>query len=122
MPPPPSSKLAAGQESLAQIEAELRAYQNASDPALHSPKVNPSASASPLSKPTSKAGLSLWEANCLTAQLAGFWGRKADGHPGPDVMGRGLLILAELVRYEGIKNPQPPHSQEGPRRPSRKPG
>lgn len=125
LPPPPcaqSSNLPAEHESLAQIEAELRAYQNASDPALHSPKLNLSSPAGPVSKPTSKAGLSMWQANCLTAQLAGFWARKADGHPGPDVMGRGLLILAELVRYEGIRNPQPSNPQNGPRVPSRKPG
>jgi len=37
------------------------------------------------------------------AMLAGFWARKADGHPGPDLMGRGLLILNTLVHWEKIK-------------------
>ncbi len=59
--------------------------------------------------------MSLWQANHLTAQLAGFWSRKADGHPGPDVVGRGLLILAELVHYERIKKAQQPSSARNPR-------
>lgn len=117
-PPPPGPKPSEPldqHERVARIQAELRAYQPAGDSALPSSSVNPPAGC----KPSSKAGMSLWEANCLTAQLAGFWGRKADGHPGPDVMGRGLLILAELVRSERIKNAQLPNRA---RTPSRKPG
>jgi hypothetical protein len=47
--------------------------------------------------------LTLFQANLLVAMLAGFWARKADGHPGPDLMGRGLLILNTLVNWERIK-------------------
>jgi hypothetical protein len=39
----------------------------------------------------------------LVAMLGGFWGRKADGHPGPDIMARGLLILRALVEWERTK-------------------
>lgn len=42
-------------------------------------------------------GLTLFQANLLVAILAGFWGRKSDGHPGPKVMAQGLMILAALV-------------------------
>ena len=35
--------------------------------------------------------------------LGGFWGRKTDGHPGPDILGRGLVELATLVRWERLK-------------------
>jgi len=121
-PPPPCpepSQPLQLQESVALIRAELRALQKASDSARPSPNLIFSAPASTASKSTTKDRMSLWEANCLTAQLAGFWGRNADGHPGPDVLGRGLLILGELVRYERIRNLQPPTH---PRTPSRKPG
>ena len=118
LPPPPCpqpSEPLTDHETLAQLQA----CQKAGDPARPSPSVNWSAPATPLSKPTSKDGMNLWEANSLTAQLAGFWARKADGHPGPDVMGRGLLLLAELVRYERMRKAQP---AKNPRTPSRKPG
>jgi len=49
------------------------------------------------------ATLTLFEANLLVAMLGGFWARKADGHPGPDLMARGLLILNTLVNWEIIK-------------------
>mgnify|MGYP001580703416 CR=1 FL=1 len=52
-----------------------------------------------------KSTLRLLQANLLVATLAGFWGRKADGHPGPDLMGRGLLILNALVVWERIHTP-----------------
>ena len=60
--------------------------------------------------------MSLWEANFLVAQLAGFWGRKADGHPGPDLMGHGLLALAQLVRWERLKKERPQARRRRPRR------
>ena len=44
--------------------------------------------------------MSLLQANLLVAMLAGFWARAADGHPGPDLMGRGLIILNILVEWE----------------------
>jgi hypothetical protein len=46
----------------------------------------------------------LSEANLLVAILAGYWGRKGDGPPGPDVLGRGLLILNALVEWQKIVN------------------
>ena len=56
-----------------------------------------------------KPALTLLQANLLVATLAGFWARKADGHPGPDLMGRGLLILNALVQWERIKKARPKH-------------
>ena len=43
--------------------------------------------------------LTLLQANLL----GGFWARQADGHPGPDLMGRGLLVLNALVNWERMK-------------------
>ena len=39
----------------------------------------------------------------LVAMLGGFWARQADGHPGPDLMARGLLKLNALVEWERTK-------------------
>lgn len=50
-----------------------------------------------------KSTLTLFQANLLVAMLGGFWARKADGHPGPDLMGRGLILLHTLVQWERIK-------------------
>jgi hypothetical protein len=50
-----------------------------------------------------KSTLTLLQANLLVAMWGGFWARKADGHPGPDIMGRGLLMLHALVEWERIK-------------------
>jgi hypothetical protein len=47
--------------------------------------------------------LTLLQANLLVAMLGGFWARQADGHPGSDLMGRGLLMLNALVSWERIK-------------------
>jgi hypothetical protein len=116
-PPPSEPRISA--EDLEQIQAEIRACQKASGLPLTEPSWNLCAPASSLCKSSSPSSMTLWEANRLTAQLAGFWGRKADGHPGPDVLGRGLLILAELLRYEQIKNPPQPTRARNPRR---KPG
>ena len=52
--------------------------------------------------------MTLAQANCLTAQLAGFFPRNAYPYPGPKVLARGLVILAELVRYERIRSHPPP--------------
>jgi hypothetical protein len=111
VPPPPARCCPplSERESLAQIQAELGSYQQATGV-----DVKLSAAQSP-----SQPCMSLWEANHLTAQLAGFWSRKADGHPGPDVLGRGLLILAELVAYERLRSAVLP---KNPRTPRRKPG
>jgi hypothetical protein len=94
------------QETVAQIEAELRAYRQAAEPALSDPRLTSPIKA--VTEPTAHACMSLAEANGLTAALAGFWSRKAYPHPGPKVLARGLLILAELVRYERLKNVPPP--------------
>ncbi len=64
--------------------------------------------------------LTLFQANLLVAMRGGFWARKADGHPGPDRMGRGLLILHAWVAWEKIKKPRPPGKRplkEGRRKP-----
>ena len=50
-----------------------------------------------------KSALTLFQANVLVAMLGGFWARKADGHPGPDLLERGLMILHKLVEWERIK-------------------
>ncbi len=68
-----------------------------------------------------KPTLTVWQANLLVAGLAGFWGRKADGHPGPDIMGRGLLLLEALVGWERSKR-QHARQNAPPRQPRRKPG
>jgi hypothetical protein len=46
----------------------------------------------------------LYQANVLVAMLGGFWARKADGHPGPDLLGAGLVILNALVDWERRKS------------------
>ena len=51
-----------------------------------------------------KSPLTLFHANLLVAMLGGFWARKADGHPGPDLLGHGLVILNLLVEWERMKN------------------
>lgn len=76
-------------------------------------------SASPLGVKSSP--LSLYQANLLVAMLAGFWGRASDGHPGPDILGRGLMVLSALVKYCQLSSqftPKPPPGKN----PSRKPG
>ncbi len=35
--------------------------------------------------------------------LGGFWGRRGDGHPGPDLLSRGLMMLDGLVKWERLK-------------------
>ena len=68
-----------------------------------------------------KATLTLLQANLLVAMPAGFWARKADGHPGPDIMGRGLLILNALVKWERTKK-QREREKAPPKEACRKPG
>jgi len=67
------------------------------------------------------ATLTLCQANLLVARLGGFWARQADGHPGPDLMGRGLLMLNALVAWEQIKK-HPARKKAPVKQPSRKPG
>ena len=59
------------------------------------------------------AGLTLFQANLLVGMLGGFWGRKADGHPGPDLLGRGWVVLAALVRWERLKSQGAPSQGQG---------
>jgi len=64
--------------------------------------------------------LSLVQANILVAMLAGFWSRKSDGHPGPKLVGQGLMILAELVNYRRLTGRTPntrPYRSKRPRKP-----
>lgn len=53
------------------------------------------------------SALTLFQANLLVAMLGGFWARKSDGHPGPDLLGRGLILLGALVKWEDSR--QKPH-------------
>jgi hypothetical protein len=66
-----------------------------------------------------KPALTLLQANLLVAILGGFWARKADGHPGPDLIARGLLILNVLVKWERIKKMRPknPSAKQAARKP-----
>ena len=59
--------------------------------------------------------MSLFQANLLTAMLAGFLGRKGDGHPGPKTMARGLELLAAQV--EVFLWLRPPKGSKRPRKP-----
>jgi hypothetical protein len=47
--------------------------------------------------------LTLLQANVLVAMLGGFWARAVEGHPGADVLSRGVLILSTLVDWGRIK-------------------
>jgi hypothetical protein len=54
--------------------------------------------------------------------LGGFWARQAEGHPGPDVMGRGLRILEAIRTWEKTKKERlrkKPPAKEGRRKPGR---
>jgi hypothetical protein len=67
-----------------------------------------------------KSTLTLLQANLLVAMLGGFWARKADGHPGPDLMGRGLHVLRVVVDWEKLKKEcarKRAPTQERPRKP-----
>jgi len=54
------------------------------------------------------AELTLQEANHLTAQLAGWWGRRGDGEPGAETLARGLRRLQDMVL--GYRIHPPPRS------------
>jgi hypothetical protein len=98
---------------------EARSSQERPEPpGQTAPKQPVSGSGGPAGIP---APLSLCQANLLVAMLAGFWGRKADGHPGPRMMGQGLMLLSALVEHQRLidsKARQTPARRE----PSRKPG
>ena len=65
--------------------------------------------------------MSLAQANLTVAMLGGFWGRKGDGHPGAESLGRGLELLAAIVHYCQIAGGTPQRPRHPPKRP-RKPG
>ncbi len=76
--------------------------------------------AAPIQPQKTSSSLTLLQANLLVAMLGGFWARKADGHPGPDLMSRGLMILQLLVTWERTKKERPPGKRplrEGRRKP-----
>lgn len=50
-----------------------------------------------------KSQMTVFQANLILAIMAGFWARKSDGHPGPDLVGRGLMILHIIVSWERMK-------------------
>ena len=97
------------------VESQLSA------PGAGKGEVPASASDRPQAQAPSRAVLSLFQANILVAMLAGFWGRKSDGHPGPKLVGQGLMILAELVNYRRLtgRTPitRPPPGSKRPREP-----
>ena len=64
--------------------------------------------------------LTVLQANLLVAACAGFWARKGDGHPGPDLMGRGLIQLNGIVEWERIRKScagKNPPAKEASRKP-----
>jgi hypothetical protein len=65
--------------------------------------------------------MTLAQANLIVAMLGGFWGRKGDGHPGAESLGRGLELLAAIVHYCQITGLTPKRLRHPPKRP-RKPG
>lgn len=65
--------------------------------------------------------LSLQQANMLVAMLGGFLGRKGDGHPGPRILGQGLISLSAQVEYQQLISKSRPTNASS-REPSRKPG
>jgi hypothetical protein len=84
----------------------------ATEPAIRRQKKGP--------KAPSKPAWTLFQANLMVAMLAGFWGRKGDGHPGPKVLAEGLMILAALVedrRIVGNSPAKPPPRPSRPREP-----
>ena len=105
--------------------AQAIVSQPAVEPQLSAPspgKREPPASAPdhPQAQTSSRSALSLFQANILVAMLAGFWGRKSDGHPGPKLVGQGLMILAELVNYCRLTGRTPntrPYRSKRPRKP-----
>ena len=65
--------------------------------------------------------MTLFQANALVAALGGFWARPTDGHPGPKMLKRGLVLLHQYVQWERLKRTESP--QPKPRsRHHRQPG
>ena len=68
-----------------------------------------------------RSQLTVLQANVLVAMLGGFWGRKGDGPPGAELLGRGLELLAALVEYREYISPVAARAAP-PRKRPRKPG
>ena len=100
------------------------------NPPLDAPKRAPSAPSAPVASiapVASDAGavgstLTLGQANLIVAMLGGFWGRKADGHPGAETLGRGLELLAALVDFSQSLGLDLTRRRRPPKKPPRKPG
>lgn len=60
--------------------------------------------------------LTVLQANILVAMLAGFWGRRGDGHPGAQILAEGLRTLQALVWYADQTEPGAtgPHRRRRP--------
>ena len=89
--------------------------------AVASAAITTAASTAPSQPSAVKSTLTLFQANLLVAVLGGFWVRQADGHPGPRLMARGLLMLSALVEWESIRKQRPRENAPG-KQPGRKPG
>jgi|JI10StandDraft_1071094.scaffolds.fasta_scaffold144401_2 hypothetical protein len=64
--------------------------------------------------------MSLFQANVIVAMLAGFLGRRSEGHPGPDMIKNGLTLLNLLVQWERWKKelaPQCRSAEDARRKP-----
>ena len=64
--------------------------------------------------------LTLVQANLLVAMHGGFWARKGDGHPGPDLIGRALILLNVIVEWERLRKScagKDPPAEEASRKP-----
>ena len=98
------------QQELAVLEVykkKARAQEPEPSQPLNSPKGAPAAPDALVGKST----LSLSQANLIVAMLGGFWGRKGDGHPGAESIGRGLELLAALVHHCQIIGVAPPRKR-----------
>ena len=90
-------------------------------PEQSQPVVSPDPPSTGPSRSVTGSTMSLAQANLLVAMLGGFWGRKGDGHPGAESLGRGLELLATLVHHCEILRLRPKQSRHRSKRP-RKPG
>lgn len=97
-------------------------------PALPQPSPHPTGAPAPAiaenprSSSSGPPALTLLQANVLVAMLAGYHARKGDGPPGPILVGRGLALLVEVVRYTRLVSKATPHDSSALRDPTHKPG
>lgn len=104
--------------------AVLEVYKKKAPAATSEPSrslVAPKPGSTTLDASVARGSMSLAQANLLVAMLGGFWGRKGDGHPGAESLGRGLELLGALVHYCEITGLTPERPRHAPKRP-RKPG